>query len=77
MQLQFKMSSMEKCIKLPSAVTFSSSHDALHEEVEWAQAHLHEQLIAMVQADAQGKVPFYGPILPSLNGAQALVRHTL
>ena len=50
--------------------TFGAVHDALDEEEERAEAHLQQQLVAVAQADGQGKVPLHDTLLGALETAQ-------
>ena len=50
--------------------TFGAVHDALDEEEEGAEAHLHQQLVAMAEADGQGEVPLHRTLLGDLRTAE-------
>ena len=54
------------CCRTCGRPTFGAVHDALDEEEEGAEAHLHQQLVAMAQADGQGKVPLHHTLLGAL-----------
>lgn len=38
-------------------LTSGSIHDSLEIKEERSEPHLHQELVAMVQADAKGKIP--------------------
>lgn len=56
-------------MKSQTEVTWLTSgpvHDSLDVKEERSEAHLHQQLVAVVQADAKGKVALKHPLLWTL-----------
>lgn len=49
--------------------TSGSIHDTLDVEEQRSEPHLQQQLVAVVQADAQSKVPLHHPLLGTLKTA--------